>query len=1014
MAKSLLCRAVVHLKLSCEKEVGLELRCGFFGADLELLERSAGRPWVVAAELGQRVEIRALAETKADANGCIEASLRIHLNEVLSAASFLVFAAVAKHTEALKHPLLLEINDEGTSIHQVRRQEASGGPGTLLLVLSRSPIFSDNLWYIHDILPNNSAVCGERENTIIRELYWPEVGVAIQRSSPTSANNSNASVTWLEVFQAAGGASVASSDDEDIEGGWSSSGSDTVSVSKSTSGKSSSTRQGNGIGEKTKIPSRTVSTSQSDSDAACGYGSDLPLPSDDGLPFNVPAPAQANAKTTTIREMSSPEFVWPSDAKTPKPSAAKIAVPRFGNSPSPLSGHTNTSPSLLGDTSVDSVPMMMLGSPSVFNGPPSLATSPLGNIPESLSPEQRMLQTMVVEQPHAMPPANVQHHKASNNHNNLGARLQQLQQEIIVVQAKCDSQEKELSMAARTEARVLETESWALEQLSHERAVNQKLLEGHTNELRVANAEKTGLGNELFEAEQRVREATLRDEKSKELVQQSIEMCEQREAQAREQSREDLERLSHEIEDLRFSTDLQKNQLSQSQSLAAELRAEAKHLCEERDKNLQEAYAEKVRASQLQEQLSKEQAKLAEAQASNGNSSSSGAVVGKLLSSEDRRACSLLALQQRLQEATIDADRERGNTAEWRRVAEQYQEENAALLEKLQEGPREKAQLSTREERYELSQAQALIVQLRYELKAERARSQSLEDSLSSEASQMAQCRLAAKHGTIDATIWEKELNKLHAELRGAECEFHEELSSVRGRLVNADQRNRKLCESLRAAMQVAAPPANGHGSHGSTAPQANGTRAEEPPISPSIRHLARNASTTSVSATNDADSGRAGLEFSQFLGAQSASGSDHSAARSNSYVPRASAKPPRNLQGDYSRFVDCNQRSASDLGAMQVTNRSSSATPSPRGEFASRMLRSSHSQSSLPTRNALLSNNFDHPTLLLNDVSEGAPELGFGPGGPGRPGAAARQAAQSQNFALTGLTREYLTRGWR
>jgi hypothetical protein len=681
---------------------------------------------------------------------------------------------------------------------------------------------------------------------------------------------------------------------------------------------------------------------------------------------------------------------------------------------------------------------------------------------EALSPEQRMLRSMVVEQPHAGAPGSVQHHKAHADL--LGPRLQQLQDELVVMRAKCESQEKELAMAARTEAQVLETESMAFDQLAHERCSSQRTREAQAEELKVVNVQRLGLESQLSAAEQRLREAALREEKSDELLQQSmgslrqehvdeLSNLEHREAEARKQSRKDMENLRHEIEDLRFSADLQKNQLSQSQSLAAELRAEARHLCEERDKNLAEAYAEKVRASQLQEKVSKEQAKLAEAQACSGDSMSSGALIGKLMNSEDRRACSLLTLQQRLQEATLDADRERGNTAEWRRVAEQCKEENAALQRKMQEGSQETVDLATREERYELSQAQALILQLRHELKAERARSHSLEDSLRNEASQMAHCLLASKNGAAkhgaaaDDVTWQKELNTLRSELREAECEFHEEFASVRGRLVNADQRNRKLCESLRAAMQVASPPAaNAHESYASTAPPSqhlpapsfsNGARFEEPPRSPCAQHLSRHAAMTPGSAATDVDPGRAGLEFSRVLGTPS--GGEHISARSDSYVPRASAKPPRNLQGDYSKFVDWNQRSATDLhggtnshlnfynskfaddgmkalasampqGAMQASVRSSSAAPSPKAEHSFRSLRPSLSQSSLPSRNSFLNNSTDQPGFLLTDVSEGAPELGFGPGGPG----ASRYAPQSQSVMLPGSTREYLTRGWR
>lgn len=105
--------------------------------------------------------------------------------------------------------------------------------------------------------------------------------------------------------------------------------------------------------------------------------------------------------------------------------------------------------------------------------------------------------------------------------------------------------------------------------------------------------------------------------------------------------------------------------------------------------------------------------------------------------------------------------------------------------------------------------------------------------------------------------------------------------------------------------------------------------------------------------------------------------------SRQPGYVPRASEKPPRSLEGDYIRFVDC-QRSAADLGACSV--RTSSAASSPRGEIVpgNCMLRNSHSHTGLPSRYPDTSYGAGQSRMFLNDVSEGAPELYLGPGGPG------------------------------
>jgi len=846
--------------------VGLELRCGFFGADLELLDRAAGRPWVASVEAGRRLEVRALTESKADSPGSREAVLRFHLGEVPSAASFLVLAAMARSAEVEKRPLLLEASQEGEVKHRVSRSETSGGPGTLLLVLSRGRHATDTrpCWHLHDILPNSSSVvCGDRENTVIRELYWPGIGVAIQRSSPGTADSGSAAVSWLEVFQAMPEGS--SSDDEDVSvshGSSSSSSLPGVGIDHST-GPSFRNRPGAMADGRQGVSVDAASTSDSEAVDPCGY-------SDGSLPEG--AIRLAGAKIAVSTGALSPEYFWPSDAEVAaEASVAKLKVPRFGTSPT----LSNTSPSQHDEASSDHVPVILLGSPSpCIGGPPSLVTSPFsqqaGEVVEQPDQPGRR-----ARQQQGGDVFSSNHLKKSHPHSAVridglgagfanGSPVLHLDlsgdQENNVLRSECELHAKELSIAAKRGRHLEEEARFALEQLTHERKLSQQARDVHVGELRIMSSQQGGLETELCQAVERLQKALFRDAELEEEAQQSVVtlrladdelLCfEKREAEHVSQSKEEAACLKREVQDLRFASDLQKNQLSQSQALAAELRCEAMNLCDERDRNLAEAFAERVRAGQLQEQLSKEQAKLAEMQLGGvGNSSGSSA----------RPTSSLVTLQQRLQESTLEADRERRNYAESQHIVNQLQEEYSLLQVEFQDAHDRHVELedearthvlghkdvhvSLCEEAFEVSQAHALVVQLQQELRVERMRSQGLHDELHTESMEVMQRRrgeTTQKHAADSdvgqmSRMWERELNVLRVEFRETEHEFQAELASVRGRLSTADQRNRKLCESLRSAMRVAGNSKGFEASAESVQPQLVGPGTSHAPASPLI-----------------------------------------------------------------------------------------------------------------------------------------------------------------------------------
>jgi len=80
----------------------------------------------------------------------------------------------------------------------------------MLLVLSRSP----RAWLLREMVPNLGFSLEQQAGAIVRELYWPEVGVAIQRTTSTDAGQA---VSWLEVFRADPDGLCDSDEDEEKE-----------------------------------------------------------------------------------------------------------------------------------------------------------------------------------------------------------------------------------------------------------------------------------------------------------------------------------------------------------------------------------------------------------------------------------------------------------------------------------------------------------------------------------------------------------------------------------------------------------------------------------------------------------------------------------------------------------------------------------------------------------------------------------------------------------------------------
>merc|ERR1740129_1089113 len=280
----------------------------------------------------------------------------------------------------------------------------------------------------------------------------------------------------------------------------------------------------------------------------------------------------------------------------------------------------------------------------------------------------------------------------------------------------------------------------------------------------------------------------------------------------------------------------------------------------------------------------------------------------------------------------------------------------------------------------------AMIREEHRDLKGELRRFAEERGSLEGELRRAAE--VAADHASSDARRG-RQLQGLGAELGEAEQEFQTELAVLRGKLSSADHRNRRLCESLRQTVQVAgtqaepgdkspppAPPPGADPAAAAAKISENMDVSQMSAVGPASPELPA-PSFISDSGSTRSDGGCSffdcGMQRAKTEVSQAASKSQ----RKPSLMPRAGTKP-MSLQGDYHRFVDTNRRSS-------VThNFAGSCSTSPRSVSNGALLRGSLSQPALMGRPHLLVSHEPSPAVFLNDVSEGGPELGFGPGGPG------------------------------
>ncbi|CAE6966122.1 SIK2 [Symbiodinium natans] len=173
--------AQLHCNLRAEGFVALELRCGLFGADLELLSPS-DCVWRSLARSGPVLSVMGQARA-----GLV---LEVPLQELPPSTEHLVLATVGR-TASEGGWLCLSVGS--TSVMRSHAGKDSCAQGSMLLVLSRSP----EAWLLQEMVPNLGLSLEQQAGAVVRELYWPEVGVAIQRTSMDFQ-----SVTWLEVFRA--------------------------------------------------------------------------------------------------------------------------------------------------------------------------------------------------------------------------------------------------------------------------------------------------------------------------------------------------------------------------------------------------------------------------------------------------------------------------------------------------------------------------------------------------------------------------------------------------------------------------------------------------------------------------------------------------------------------------------------------------------------------------------------------------------------------------------------------
>ena len=189
--------------LRSEGFTAIELRCGLFGCDLELLDanecpESLGRSAVLAKGEARR--------GKATVDSEAELTLELQLEELPSSVQHLVLASVGRtHGGWLYLSIQAGRFQQQYSRSQFPEHGSTYAQGSMLAVLSRM----SRGWLLQEVVPNIGLSC-EQQDATVRELYWPEVGVAIERTAEAG------SVTWLEVFRAYPEA-CSSSDDETCE-----------------------------------------------------------------------------------------------------------------------------------------------------------------------------------------------------------------------------------------------------------------------------------------------------------------------------------------------------------------------------------------------------------------------------------------------------------------------------------------------------------------------------------------------------------------------------------------------------------------------------------------------------------------------------------------------------------------------------------------------------------------------------------------------------------------------------
>lgn len=215
----------------------LELRCGLFDEDLELLDpgRRVGCPVVTAEGCANWAGGHSSAGDGAvvawNAIGSREAvTVEARLKEVPAAISLLVFAAVVHcPPSASGHLLTLSVEDARGHFLTVQRvavtDVVSNSFRVLMAAVSRNDSHQHdrgirglhNEWSVHEIMATS---LGSRDfPSIVRELHWPDVGVAIQRIGHNTSRGGAPLVTWTEVCRSEIDYDLDSEGSEDWENG---------------------------------------------------------------------------------------------------------------------------------------------------------------------------------------------------------------------------------------------------------------------------------------------------------------------------------------------------------------------------------------------------------------------------------------------------------------------------------------------------------------------------------------------------------------------------------------------------------------------------------------------------------------------------------------------------------------------------------------------------------------------------------------------------------------------------